>query len=190
MARKRRTQPSKIDDKRASRPFIITGMKTSSYLRMKYGDSFMRSLSLLNRKDTLVITSELEWEDLNTGPHRIDQATERWKSSLLTYVRHIQLDGRAVQVAAEGDAEVAFGKSPPAVPPVGERLIAFFCSADIAEAMLGDLEEKFAELVETRGFKKARRWYWWQVGWVGLCFGWRWLQRLAALEAVLRRIGL
>lgn len=78
---------------------------------------------------------------------------------------------------------------PPEPPVLGTRLIAFFAPAETSEAMLGDLEELFHERLDLRGADKARRWYWMQVVRVGISFGWRWFQRVLAVEAIFQRIG-
>ena len=38
-------------------------------------------------------------------------------------------------------------------------LVGLFCSRDMREAVLGDLDEKFAELAERRGVRIAKAWY-------------------------------
>jgi hypothetical protein len=76
----------------------------------------------------------------------------------------------------------------PVPPPVGKALIGVFCSREMREAVLGDLDEKFAELAERRGAGAAKAWYWGQAGRSVLFFAVRWGRRLLELEAILKRI--
>lgn len=76
----------------------------------------------------------------------------------------------------------------PAPPWAGEALVSLFCKRDLREAVLGDLDEKFAEVAERRGAKVAKAWYWSQAGRSVLFFAVRWGRRLLELEAILKRI--
>ncbi len=67
-------------------------------------------------------------------------------------------------------------------------MVSLFCSPKMREAVLGDLDEKFAELAERRGPKFAKAWYWGQAGRSVLFFAVRWGRRLLELEAILKRI--
>jgi hypothetical protein len=67
-------------------------------------------------------------------------------------------------------------------------LVSLFCKRDFREAVLGDLDEKFAELAERRGARVAAAWYWSQAGRSALFFALRWGRRLLELEAILKRI--
>lgn len=78
----------------------------------------------------------------------------------------------------------------PCVPPLGEAIVGLACSADLREAMLGDLAERFEALVASRGGKAARAWYWRQVARSLGALAWRWGRRLMELDALLQRIGL
>lgn len=78
--------------------------------------------------------------------------------------------------------------APPTPPTAGEALVGLFCKREMREAVLGDLDEKFAELAERRGARVARAWYWSQAGRSVLFFAVRWGRRLLELEAILRRI--
>ena len=82
----------------------------------------------------------------------------------------------------------AIKSAPPSAPVVGEALVGLFCKRDMREAILGDLDEKFAELAERRGARFAKAWYWSQAGRSVLFFAVRWGRRLLELEAILRRI--
>ncbi|SDL48661.1 putative ABC transport system permease protein [Catalinimonas alkaloidigena] len=48
-------------------------------------------------------------------------------------------------------------------PRRADRLLAWFCSADLLEEVQGDLHEEFAYQVQRIGEKRARRRYWWDV---------------------------
>ncbi|MET1111792.1 MAG: permease prefix domain 2-containing transporter [Allosphingosinicella sp.] len=76
----------------------------------------------------------------------------------------------------------------PTPPRAGEMLVGLLCKRDIREAVLGDLDEKFAELAERRGAGVAKAWYWSQAARSVLFFAVRWGRRLLALEAILKRI--
>ncbi|HYD36651.1 MAG TPA: hypothetical protein VEA60_03500 [Allosphingosinicella sp.] len=78
--------------------------------------------------------------------------------------------------------------APPIPPRAGEALVGLFCRREIREAVLGDLDEKFAELAERRGARIAGAWYWGQAARSALFFGLRWGRRLLELEAILKRI--
>lgn len=78
--------------------------------------------------------------------------------------------------------------APPAPPPFGEALVGLFCSRDMREAVLGDLDEKFGELAERRGCNFAKAWYWGQAARSALFFAFRWGRRLLELETILKRI--
>jgi DNA-binding CsgD family transcriptional regulator len=78
--------------------------------------------------------------------------------------------------------------SPPSPPIVAEALVGVFCKREMREAVLGDLDEKFAELAERRGAGSAKAWYWGQAGRSVLFFAVRWGRRLLELEAILKRI--
>jgi hypothetical protein len=77
---------------------------------------------------------------------------------------------------------------PPRPPRLGKALAGLFCRRDLREAVLGDLDEKFAELAERRGVNFAKAWYWSQAGRSALFFAVRWGRRLLELEAILKRI--
>lgn len=85
-------------------------------------------------------------------------------------------------------ASAGGGRQAVAPPRFGEALIGLFCKAEMREAVLGDVDEKFAELVERRGSRVARAWYWSQAARSVLFFAIRWGRRLLELEAILRRI--
>lgn len=94
--------------------------------------------------------------------------------------------------APEVEIEAAVGPPeslvPPVPPRVGEALVGLFCRREMREAVLGDLDEKFAELVERRGARVAKAWYWSQAARSALFFAVRWGRRLLELEAILKRI--
>ncbi len=48
-------------------------------------------------------------------------------------------------------------------PKYAERFLGWFIKPDLAEEVLGDLDEKFYLTIETRSLRKARRNYWYQV---------------------------
>lgn len=48
-------------------------------------------------------------------------------------------------------------------PPLAERLLTWFLKGELAEEVLGDLDEKFYKKTRTTTIKKARRNYWFQV---------------------------
>jgi hypothetical protein len=79
--------------------------------------------------------------------------------------------------------------APPMPPIAGERIIALL-GGEMAEAILGDLAEKFEERVERIGETRARAWYWWQATRSVGSFVGRWTRRLIEIEALLQRIGL
>lgn len=89
--------------------------------------------------------------------------------------------------AITGEVE-ADPPKPPCPPKAAEALISLFCNRDMCEAVLGDLDEKFAELAERRGPRIAKAWYWGQAGRSALFFAVRWGRRLLELEAILKRI--
>jgi hypothetical protein len=78
--------------------------------------------------------------------------------------------------------------APPAPPTAGEALVGLFCKREMREAVLGDLDEKFAELAERRGPRIATAWYWSQAARSALFFAVRWGRRLLELETLLKRI--
>lgn len=78
--------------------------------------------------------------------------------------------------------------APPTPSRAGEALIGLFCKREMREAVLGDLDEKFAELAERRGANFAKAWYWSQAARSVLFFAVRWGRRLLELEAILKRI--
>ena len=78
--------------------------------------------------------------------------------------------------------------APPVPPRFGEVLVGLFCKRELREAVLGDLDEKFAELAERRGANVAKAWYWSQAARSALFFAVRWGRRLLELEAILKRI--
>lgn len=49
-------------------------------------------------------------------------------------------------------------------PKLAERLLLLFLKQELAEEVLGDLDEKFSLVLETKGIKAAKRNYWLQVG--------------------------
>jgi len=79
--------------------------------------------------------------------------------------------------------------TPPPVPPAAAgKLLALVCDPQMGEALLGDLDEKFHELVHRFGPRFAARWYWWQaLRSLGFLLA-KWAWRLMKLEAVVRRI--
>ena len=95
-----------------------------------------------------------------------------------------------VQLAIENLLRSMEKSSPPAPPRWAVRLMSFIVPSDRVEAVLGDLEETFVSRSGRLGRYAAERWYKKQVLLACLAFGWRWVQRAAALEAVLRRIGI
>ena len=48
-------------------------------------------------------------------------------------------------------------------PRLAERLLLWFLKDELAEEVLGDLEEKFYSTAEKNSVRKARRNYWFQV---------------------------
>ncbi len=53
--------------------------------------------------------------------------------------------------------------TPPSPPYWAERLLETLLKAELAEEVLGDLEERFQEDAEKRGLRRARRHYWYQT---------------------------
>lgn len=111
-----------------------------------------------------------------------------------TLTRHLNRLAQAAQVdskvgtAGRPPIALAAPPAPPAPPRIGEALIALFCKRAMREAVLGDLDEKFAELAGRRGARVAKAWYWGQAGRSVLFFAVRWGRRLLELEAILKRI--
>lgn len=104
--------------------------------------------------------------------------------------QHASAGGAESGASPPNDAAIdtADRPAPPTPPPFGETLVGLFCKRDIREAVLGDLDEKFAELTERRGVNFAKAWYWSQAARSALFFAVRWGRRLLALEAILKRI--
>lgn len=160
------------------------------------------------------LRKDRDYIDFDWRPHIADLRDGPFKDALVAFVQQTP-NATEVQfwqafseaITLHGDAQRAFyeattaaalpSKAPvkalacdarAAPPRAGEMLIGLFCRRDIREAVLGDLDEKFAELAERRGAKVAEAWYWGQAGRSVLFFAVRWGRRLLELEAILKRI--
>ena len=147
------------------------------------------------------ITQEFSYTELRSelrrqlAPHMKSLDDEVHDIVIRGAVVQARLRSRIVEIHSEyleailmAQSEQRLSELPPSVPPLGERLIAFFCGRGTAEAILGDLEEQFGRYAARWGAGFARRWYWWQAAVIGLRFGWRWIERLIAFGGALRRI--
>ena len=78
----------------------------------------------------------------------------------------------------------------PVVPHRAETIITYVCPTDRLEAVLGDLEERFAQRVVNCGEKAARHWYWWQAIRSVTAFLFRTAQRGMLFWELLEKLGL
>jgi len=193
----KKQSPKQVGDIRARRPIIPTDLhRDFKAANVPYLSRDALAALEAHYPGLILDLGSPVWKELVNGT---EGAGHQWTPDALEQFKHrifLQLRagdiiiGDPAQAVLESAASAPAAPPPPRVPRLGERLIGLFAPREVSEAMLGDLEEKFAVKVATDGVKKARRWYWREVGLTGLSFGWRWLQRAAALEAVLRRIGL
>jgi hypothetical protein len=70
-----------------------------------------------------------------------------------------------------------------------ERLVAMFLSPELREAVIGDLQERYGELIEESGYTRATLWFWRQIVTSLAPFAWVTLKRISGLEAIYRRMG-
>jgi hypothetical protein len=98
-----------------------------------------------------------------------------------------QLDGKDPRGNAVVEVE---GEAQTHVPEFGASILAFVCSPDRLEAVLGDLEENFHRIALKRGVSAARRWYYYQIVRSVLAFSFGLLRTGLAITEILRKLGL